>query len=233
MNVKDPHKRLQTLWGVIDRQHNALIESGIKGKRVLDIGCGYGALVSFLTDKGYDAEGIDDDPEVIRTARQLFPAAHVRRVNAENLTTEPASTCDTIILKDSFHHVLGEGDVTAAFENFKRMLRPEGRMIIYDPNPMWILRLARKAVAHRDPEAPLEAAVRVLATHGFEVKRIDYYETIGLPLSGGYVGPRLIPNIAPLNRIVATANRWLSRFAAGTGLGPVLCWRYLICADKT
>ncbi len=74
-------------------------------------------------------------------------------------------------------------------------------------------------------------ALRLLEENSFRPLGIGYFEMIGLPLSGGYVGIRLVPNIRPLNRAVAGLNSAVSKLATGAGLGPRLCWRYLIYAD--
>ena len=60
---------------------------------------------------------------------------------------------------------------------------------------------------------------------------MEFYEILGLPLSGGYVGVRLVPNLAFLNSSVAGLNRLASAAANGLGLGRWLCWRYIVHAD--
>jgi SAM-dependent methyltransferase len=229
MKIKNSHERLFSLWGAIDEQHNELIASKVTGKRVLDVGCGYGSLVNYLDKQGFDVEGWDHDPESIKVAHELFPESPIKLADAER--EEHVGSFDTVILKDSLHHLAGEGDVQASFQNIRRLLNDRGRLVILDPNPMWILRTARKLASHVDPEASCDFAVRLLQEQGFEVRGIQYHEILGLPLSGGYVGLRLVPNWQPLNQLVATANASLSRFVNRLGLGSQLCWRYLIHAD--
>ena len=83
MKIPDPHERLKSAWGRIDRQHNELIEARLVGNRILDVGCGYGSLVGFLSARDYRAEGIDFDSVSIEVARHLFPTAAVHLENAE------------------------------------------------------------------------------------------------------------------------------------------------------
>jgi SAM-dependent methyltransferase len=230
MKIANAPDRLSSLWGFIDTQHNQLIASRIVGPRVLDIGCGYGSLVDYLGSQGFAAEGWDRDPESIAVARRLFPTATVRLVDAE----DPGLVdyrFDSVVLKDCIHHLAGEGDVLAAFRNIRLLLKPRGRLVILDPNPMWLLRVARKLARHLDPEASCDFTLRLLNEQGFEVKGVCFHEIIGLPLSGGYVGVRLVPNWRPLNRMIAAANGALSRVANRMGLGRAVCWRYVIHAD--
>jgi len=231
MHVENAHQRLKSLWGRIDRQHNELIASRLMGSRILDVGCGYGSLVSFLIELGYRAEGVDYDGANIEVAKEMFPKANVRQANGEDLANYPDQSIDSIVLKDCMHHLVGEGDVQKAFRMFRRVLVPKGRIIILDPNPTLIVRAARMLVSHKDPEASLECTLHILEESGLQVKGVDFYETIGLPLSGGYVGPRLVPAIGPIEQTIALLNKWLSKAANGTGLGKVVCWRYIVYAD--
>ena len=231
MFIRNAHKRLSSLWGLIDRQHNALIASHLVGKKVLDVGCGYGALVAYLASQGFDVQGVDFDRESVSVANRLFPQAKVSLANAESLEQFPAHSFDSVVLKDALHHLVCEGDFAQAAATFRRLLVPGGRLVILDPNPTWILRLARRLSAHYDVEATPARALEVLRENAFTVRGMEYYEIIGLPLSGGYVGMRLVPNVGLLNRIVAACNRGASRLVNRIGLGPQLCWRYVIHAD--
>lgn len=234
MKIKDRYKRLFRLWGRIDSQHNQKIASHIEaGSTVLDIGCGYGSLLSHLQHNGIQAAGIDIEQSEIDIALSLFPDIKIDRINAEALTgLYPPEHFDTIIFKDCFHHIVGEHDASRVAESLRYVLKPKGRVIIFDPNPNWILRIGRRIIAHQDPEAKLEFARQWLQENGFTVQGVEFYEMIGLILSGGYVGPELIPNWPFLQKSVAALNRWFSALIVRIGLGRQLCWRYLIYADK-
>jgi SAM-dependent methyltransferase len=232
MKIDRPQNRLRTAWGLIDRQHNQLIASRLTGTRVLDIGCGYGALVDYLRAKGFQAEGIDFDPESVEAARQLFPSAAVRLENAETLEHYPAASFDSIVLKDALHHLVCEGDFPTASRTIRRLLVPGGRVVVLDPNPMWILKLARRLAAHADVEVGPWRALSELQQNGFAVRGLAFYEVLGLPLSGGYVGLRLVPNLPPLNAALAGFNRLASASVNVLGLGSRLCWRYIVHADS-
>jgi SAM-dependent methyltransferase len=231
MKIEDPHTRLASLWGMIDGQHNERIARHLVGKRVLDVGCGYGSLVEHLRLAGYDAQGIDLDPVSVETAHRLFPQAAVNLEDAETLERYPAGSFDSIVLKDALHHLVCDGDFRASSQVFRRLLVPGGRLVILDPNPMWILKAARRVAAHQDVEVSPKRAATELRENGFVIRGMEFYEILGLPLSGGYVGVRLVPNLAFLNVSVAALNRLTSSVANRLGLGPWLCWRYVVYAD--
>lgn len=231
MHIDNAHIRLKSLWGLIDRQHNELIEERLVGSRILDVGCGYGSLVAYLTERGYSAQGVDYDAESVRIAQNIFPEVPVQLTQAEDLAEFPNSSFDSIVLKDCMHHLVGEGDVKKSFQNFKRVLVPSGRIVILDPNPTIILRTARKLAAHVDFESSLQCTLDILEGSGFVVRSISFYETVGLPLSGGYVGYRLVPAFKPIERAVAGLNRAISSVVNAMHLGKALCWRYIVHAD--
>lgn len=49
------------------------LSAGLKNRKILDLGCGNGALVRFLLDKGYDAYGTDASEQGINIALNLNP----------------------------------------------------------------------------------------------------------------------------------------------------------------
>lgn len=233
MKLDQPYLRLKSLWGLIDGHHNACIAAHLAPhSTLLDIGCGYGSLVAYLTEQGHQAMGVDLDPDSVAVAHQLFPIATIKLTSAESLLPDQQNQYDAIILKDAFHHVLGEHDAIQTFQTIHQLLKPHGRVIILDPNPIWLLKFLRKVVRHQDEEATLAEAQAVLKATNFEVKGYEYYEVFGLAVSGGYVGYQLVPNITLLNRTVAALNHLASRFIDAIGLGPWICWRYIIYADK-
>jgi ubiquinone/menaquinone biosynthesis C-methylase UbiE len=231
MKIETPYKRLFSLWGKIDRQHNECIASQIAGNRVLDIGCGYGSLVNFLTQKGYEAVGIDYGQEFIEIGVKIFPQANLK-VGAAEALDFPDNYFDAIVLKDVMHHIYREGDSDKAFREIYRVLKDNGRLVILDPNPTLILKAARLVVAHKDPECSWQEAKKIVVRAGFFVTNVSFYEIIGLALSGGYVGLQLVPNIRALHRMVAIMNHIISVIINKMGLGRYILWRYLITAVK-
>jgi hypothetical protein len=137
-----------------------------------------------------------------------------------------------VVLKDTLHHLVWENDTASAFANIARLLTPQGSLIVFDPNPMWILRLARRVIKHIDPEVSPQLAVETLQKYGFKVTEQTYYEVFGLAVSGGYVGVPLVPNVKIIHQAVAGLNALVSKGLAAVGLGRFVSWRYLMVARK-
>src|SRR4051812_15281196 len=49
------------------------IADRIGGRKILDAGCGNGALAADLARAGYDVTGVDGDEGAIRIAQRMFP----------------------------------------------------------------------------------------------------------------------------------------------------------------
>jgi SAM-dependent methyltransferase len=109
------------------------------GGRVLDVGCGPGHLANRLArDHGLDVTGLDLDPMMIERAC----ANAVQTVVAERRPTFvvggvaalpfPVGSFDLVVSSLSMHHW---ADATAGLAEIGRMLRPGGRVLVWDIRP--------------------------------------------------------------------------------------------------
>ena len=56
-----------------------------QAQRVLDVGCGPGALIAELLHRGADVSAVDPSPQFVAAAQERYPAADVRQASAEQL----------------------------------------------------------------------------------------------------------------------------------------------------
>jgi len=104
---------------------------GLRGKRVLDIGCGGGLLSEAMAQAGALVTGIDLAPATIEVA-QLHALATNHKINyvrqsAEEhatLTTEPY---DVVVCMEMLEHVPEPGSVLRAIRS---LLRPDGHAFL-------------------------------------------------------------------------------------------------------
>mgnify|MGYP001614339462 FL=1 len=193
MKINEPQQRLLSLYGNVDNSFNELISKYIKGKNILDLGCGYGALVNYLNKSGYNILGIDHDKDSINKGKKIFGNINIKIGTIDGLSLQ--TKFDTIILKDCIHHIYGEStDPIEAFSKIHNLLTPKGRIIIFDPNINLIIKIARFLIKHKDPECSFKNAIKLLEQTNFKILETEYYDTFGIALSGGYVGPKFIPN---------------------------------------
>jgi SAM-dependent methyltransferase len=58
-------------WRFSERLHGAILQHTPPGGRILDVGCGPGFTDFWLASRGFQATGIDNEPELVRRAREL------------------------------------------------------------------------------------------------------------------------------------------------------------------
>lgn len=106
----------------------------IKGKKILDAGCGPGILTEILDNKGADVFGIDLSEPMIRIARERYP--HLSdRFHIANISQFPFEdeSFDVIVSK----YVLNElRDLDPPISEFKRCLKHRGKLILIIHHPM-------------------------------------------------------------------------------------------------
>jgi SAM-dependent methyltransferase len=231
MRLARPERRLApgNFWAAVDAEHNRLILERLPGTDILDVGCGYGSLTDFLARQGKRPIGVDSDRSSIAAALALYPERHLIEGTFEGRF--PDRSFDHVVLRDALHHLVEEGDVRAALREIRRILRPGGTLVAFDPNIHAVLRACRRMMRHQDAECSLPQAHALLAGEGFDVRETSYHETFALAASGGYVGLCFVPPGLPrLHRTLVRLNRWIGNALARTPLGPHVLWRYRIVA---
>jgi ubiquinone/menaquinone biosynthesis C-methylase UbiE len=111
-----------------------LAEMGdIRGKRLLDLGCGAGENSVYFAKKGAHCVATDYSPGMVEVALQLAEANGVevegRTENAMALTF-PDNTFDIVYASNLLHHI---PDPKIAIGEMHRVLKPGGKACFWDP----------------------------------------------------------------------------------------------------
>lgn len=105
------------------------------GRRVLDIGCGSGAVTRLLLRDGLDAFGIEPNVDLLAAAlaHATRPAPPGRWIAAcaEHLPIRGASV-DAVLFCNSLHHIAPARQFLALVEAV-RVLRPGGEIVVIEP----------------------------------------------------------------------------------------------------
>lgn len=105
----------------------------LEQRRIVDIGCGRGALLAGLAEAGARVAGIDPDAEALAEARRTAPAAILRQANAERLPFTDGAV-NAALFVDSLHHIPVAGMATALAEA-ARIVEPGSDIIVVEPLP--------------------------------------------------------------------------------------------------
>jgi len=108
---------------------------GLRGRRVLDVGCGTGKSLRPLLDRGYEGTGVDVSAEMLDRARQnLPPHADLREADMRalpDLGEFDLVTC----LDDGVNYLLDPDDLHDAIASMARALAPHG-VLVFDVNAL-------------------------------------------------------------------------------------------------
>jgi SAM-dependent methyltransferase len=107
----------------------------LRGRRVLDAGCGTGLLSLALLDRGCDVTAVDHEPAMVTVTNETFrrgghPAVEAARLSLEHLDELGSREFDTIYCCDVVEHVQ---DDAHAVRQLAALLRPEGRLVVTVP----------------------------------------------------------------------------------------------------
>lgn len=132
---------------VIDtKPHNAYYERpatlsllpDVKGKRVLDAGCGPGVYAQWLTERGASVVAVDASPRMVELAKQrlgqrLGQTVDVRRADlSEPLAFLDSSAFDIVLSPLVLEYI---EDWHKTFAEFYRVLRPAGHFVFSVTHP--------------------------------------------------------------------------------------------------
>ena len=140
---------------------------GDRRPRILDVGCGTGGNLKLLTQYG-DAEGVDISPDALEFCRQRG-LGNVRLGAAEQLPYEDGRF-DLVTALDVVEHL---DDDVAGLREFRRVLKPGGRILIFVPTFMFLWGV-QDDVSHHRRRYRLPELRRVIEQAGFEVERATY-----------------------------------------------------------
>jgi ubiquinone/menaquinone biosynthesis C-methylase UbiE len=106
------------------------------GKRVLDLGCGDGALLHFLEelDPGAEYLGVDESVVSIEHATKCYPKIRFEVGNGFVLRF-PHEYFDVVILACVVHHVT-KAKRDLFFKEILRVLKKGGRVYVFEHNPL-------------------------------------------------------------------------------------------------
>jgi len=124
---------VKTLLAADPRDNFCIIElqslMDLKGKKILDVGCGKGKMMVPLRKLGAEVHGIDLDPSAIRLVEEALGFENARIGTIDEL--DESEKFDVIIMNDLIEHPL---EPMAVMEKASRLLTENGLIMIWTPN---------------------------------------------------------------------------------------------------
>jgi ubiquinone/menaquinone biosynthesis C-methylase UbiE len=114
------------------RLSEALAAAGCgNGSRVLDIGCGSGEDLEYISQVSGNITGVDVSAEAIEAFRARGFMGVVADVKALPF---PDDSFDYVICSAILHHLVGQSNLINYLEEFKRVTRQGGYLLALEPN---------------------------------------------------------------------------------------------------
>jgi len=103
--------------------------------RLLDVGCGTGIYFRALAPHAKRIDAIDCSDDMIQVAREYCETVNLNNIHPATGSVEsldwPAETFDTVVAMDVLHHIT---NLNTAIDELHRVLKPGGRVLIFEPN---------------------------------------------------------------------------------------------------
>ena len=118
---------------VLSRQRFALemVQSAAPcGSRILDVGCGTGEMVAKLTERGYEAWGVDLAEPMIAYASRRYGSGRFRVGDIEKIPFDD-SMFDAVVCLGVIEYLV---DDDQALKEIRRVLKPGGSAIVSTPS---------------------------------------------------------------------------------------------------
>ncbi len=148
--------------GKLSEAYDRLICHIEKGQKVLDIGCGTGALTLRAARRGGLVKGIDINSQMLDIAQKQAKAANLKQnielceMGIAELESEKSLSYDVVMSGLCFSE-LSDDELMYTLKQVKRLLKPDGSLLIADEVASrnilkkianWLVRMPLKAITY-------------------------------------------------------------------------------------
>jgi ubiquinone/menaquinone biosynthesis C-methylase UbiE len=109
-----------------------LLGSDVKGKRVLDVGCGFGKDMLYLNDQGADVFGIDSSEKMLNLSDKTISRDRIS-VQSFEKTNFPSEHFDVLVSRYALQYATDLGDT---MKEMYRILKSGGAFVFLVAHPL-------------------------------------------------------------------------------------------------
>ncbi len=143
-----------------------LVQRGLNGQRLLDIGCGNGFFVSRARGMGFDAYGVDFNHKTIERGAKRFGLERYLSTRRVEDLAKANDRFDVVSLFDVVEHLQDPADALAAAAS---VVPPGGHLMVAVPNANMVWRPSVDFPPHHLSRFTPAALARLVERHGFSV----------------------------------------------------------------
>lgn len=106
-----------------------IIFEHVKGRRVVDFGCGTGRSTRFLRRLGFDVVGVDIAEDMLKKAREMDPRGDYRLIEEGDLSQFRDDSYDLVLCAFTFDNVPTMEKKVENFREIGKLLKSEGSIV--------------------------------------------------------------------------------------------------------
>lgn len=159
-----------------NRNLYSLVASFVKGKQVVDVGCGNGLFLSFLGGHDKRVVGIEPNNDLRALASKINSGAVIIPGKAEEMLALLPEPVDTIVMIDVLEHI--KEDVEHV-KKVQAILKNEGEFIFVVPAHSFLYGKRDQQVGHYRRYSR-KVVKNILTSNGFRVEHLRYWNALGV-----------------------------------------------------
>ncbi|MFG1466455.1 class I SAM-dependent methyltransferase [Xanthobacter sp. DSM 24535] len=205
----------------LEHVHRYLLMGALcEGRTVLDAACGEGYGTAILALNALSVDGVDLDAETVATASAKYPLSNIafRTANVTRLPFED-SRFDVVVSFETIEHIEHQED---ALNEFRRVLKPEGLLVISTPN---------EPVYNHNRTEPNPFHIKELKRSDFESALRGRFRNLSLYGQRVVFGSMVLPAEARKDKIVGLRRDGTSGEITGSGMFDSSMYLLAVCSD--
>ena len=216
--VKENH---HGCYGALIEQRYQEILPLLKGKTIIDCGCGFGTFTKVARQAGFTVHPVDIDELSIDLAKDLNQVDVIKESIYQ--TSLADNSTEIAVCFDSIQHF----NLPELITEFKRIGIQQ--ILIYDSNIQnSLLQLYRRRYHHEEShEFSLNEIIVTFQKYGFQLALKKYENLISLPASGGFQ-QKGWPMISRYPKVISKLDNTLLKFVNLLGLKKWLSFRFFL-----